>query len=573
MATNDTTHFGFTRVGSGENISKKSYAATDLDKVVLDNLMYAALTHTHSGSPALGDPTDAPTMTIFHTDGALPSSTTLYYRVSFLDVYGLETAGSPEGSVQTPDPIDTPDAPVVNATSAGGTLGMGVYSYAITATDAYGGQTSVSVATSQAITAGSTNKITLSLPDLDVDATSFNVWRTKPGQNGLYYIGSTTSTTFVDTGLVEDQTVTAPSVNTTMSTNSVVVTVPLAFIPEGCTGWNIYRTDQSGIYGGSALVHSVVETTDPTGTQLVTNFTDTGGSLLAGYPREISSTAPEGSVIALDNVVGSLPLSATPRGAQSWSVTAGGAVSNKVVSITEILQDVQPALVSAYFQTPPTENGVVVAIALTDSAANSVTLNCATDGGSPAGYYALKYPLIISNVIEAETGTLANNAVIDTELAANNNQAVALTANGDSVALTLGTLEAGNYGCTVRMRVDEFDTAMTGADLTVTVRRDDTHAVLGSATFNLQSTNPSDPTSAVTDFIYRDLTGPTFTAPGGVNVVVTVAKATASTQAYEIDYVRFDAAVPTLVAGLVTMSTSVSGGTTAASDVAVHLRY
>lgn len=573
MATDDTTHFGFTRVGSGENLSKNAYAATDLDKVVLDNLMYAALTHTHSGSPALGDPTDPPTMAISHTDGALPSSTTLYYRVSFLDVYGLETAASPEGSVQTPDPIDTPDAPVVNATSAGGTLGTGVYTYAITATDAYGGQTSVSVATTQAITTGSTNNVILYLPDLDVDATSYNVWRTKPGQNRLYYIGNTTSTVFVDTGLVEDQTVTAPSVNTTMSTNSVIVTVPLAFIPEGCTGWNIYRTDQSGIYDGSTLVHSVVETTDPTGTQLVTSFADTNGGLLAGYPRDISSTAPEGSVIALDNVVGSLPLTATPRGAQSWSVTVGGVVSDKVVSITEVFQDFQPARLSAYFQTPPTEDGVAVAITLTDSATNNVTLTCATGADNPAGYYALKYPLVISNVIEAETGTLANNAVIDTELAANNNQAVALTANGDSVALTFGTLEAGDYGCTVRMRVDEFDTAMTGEDLTVSVYRPDTGDVFGSATFDLQSTNPSDPTSVVTDFVYQDLPGPTFTTPGGVDVAVMVSKATASTQAYEIDYVRFDAAVPTLVAGLVTMSTSVSGGTTSASDVAVHLRY
>src|SRR4051794_22346598 len=107
----ETTHFGLTRVGSGETLAKNGYSFGDLDRVKLDRLLYAALTHTHSGGNAVGDPSDPPTFVVNPTGGHLPASTTFYYRVAYMDEYGLESAASPEGSVTTGDPISPGPAP------------------------------------------------------------------------------------------------------------------------------------------------------------------------------------------------------------------------------------------------------------------------------------------------------------------------------------------------------------------------------------------------------------------------------------------------------------------------------
>lgn len=574
MATESTKFFGFTRIGAGESISKDSYAATDADVVTQDSLLYAALTHTHDGEPALGDPTDDPALVVHNTGGTLPSGTALYYRVSFVDQYGLETAASPEGATSTPDPIDPPAAPVLTVSSSGGTLTPGSYSYVATFTDGFGGETTSSPLASVQVSSGTTNKVTLSLPDLPADAASFRIYRTKPGQASIFRIGETTSTTFNDTGISEDQTITIPVINSTMSANSVTVTIPGDFIPDGCAAWRIYRATVSGSYNGSSLVHHVVETTTDTSTDLVLTWVDTGADMSSGFPRETSATVPQGRIIDLSNLTGSLPIEAVPRGAQNLQAFAPGTIADSdVILITEAPADVKPVRVTLFTKTPPTTGTVRVRI--TDTASHFVEVSTATHvSGDPTGLYRKEFPLLEAAKFEAEHGTMSAGVSIDTELAASSGQAVGLVINNDMVTFNLGTLEPGDYHTFVKARVVDFDTTAPGDDLTAVVVRADTNATLGSAsTYDLESTNPSNPDVVPADFIYQELTGPAFTAPGGVEVHLKVYKSTTSTQSYEIDFARYSADVPDLVAGFLTVETFVDSGPTDAANATVTVWF
>lgn len=571
----ETEHFGFTRVGPGEPWSKNGWSFSDLDRTTLDKLLYAAVNHTHTGEAALGDPTDPPTMTALPTGGTLPAATSYYYRVSFVDQWGLETAAGPEGSVTTANPLAPPTAPAITVELSSGNVGVGVYSYVISFVDPYGGQTTASPMASAQVLSGATNRIRLDLPDMPSGAVSVNIFRARPGQTSFYYLGNTATTSFYDTGSAEDQTVIAPTVNTTNSQNSVQVTIPLGFIPLGCFGWKIYRALSSGGYDGNSLVHWVTEGASDTDTTPRIMWTDTGDSLLAGFPPDQNSSAPTGIALTLDMMSGALPLEQMPRGAQVYSTFGPGTVTDQtIVGITEVPIALQPTRLTAFFKTPPADTDTV-RIRCTDTVtpnADYVELTCTPatrKAGDPVGYYHAEWPLYLEETFEAEDGTRSSNTTvaITSDVAASSGQAVALATQNDYVQVDLGVLDAGDYQTYFTSRVLQYAANSTN-DLVVQVMRSDTSEVLGTAvSYTLQSGGATDNT------LYIERNGPVFTAPGDVDIVMRVSKGTSTLQAYNVDEMRFTATAPILNAGIITTQTFVDNGSTVAADVNISLWF
>lgn len=566
-ATPETVNFGLTRVGPGEQLSKNGYASLDTDRVDLDNILYAAITHVHNGSDRLADPTSLPTLTVQTTGGELPASTTFFYQVSLVDKYGLETAACPEANVTTGDPLTPPTAANVAIETTGGTCGTGTWAYLVTFITSSGGETTPSAVNSANITSGSTNRIRLTLPSLPSGASGYNIYRSRPGQNEFYYLDTTSSTTYYDPFNVEDQSITEPTENTTNSTNAINVTIPGGTIPDGCSGWKIYRALDSGGYDGNSLVHFVVEGSTDTSTDITTTWLDTGDVLTQGFPKTTSATITGGSIVDLSQISGEIPLTSAPRGSRILTsfgpgVLTGGQIINETASPVPVV----PLRLTAYWQDPPNSSDMSIVISDANATPNTITLNCPA-GATPVHYFELDYPLYTGASFEAEASTRSDITTIPivSDTAASSGQVVSLTVNGQWVEADLGTLEPGVYQAYATVKVSAY--ATNTHDLVIQAIRTDTSAVLASTAFTL-GTTPYPVTTA-----YVELTGPSFTAPGGVDVVLQVEKATTSTQSYYVDKMRYVATVPVLSTGPLTVTANAAGTNTDAGNVNVCLWF
>lgn len=573
----ETAHFGFTRVANGEPLSKNGWSFTDLDVTKLDQLLYAAFTHSHDGGLALGNPSDLPTLAAVPTGGSLPAATSYFYRVSFIDEHGLETAASDEATVNTPDPISPPTAPSASVETTGGTVAPGIYSYLVTCVDNYAGETTPSSMASAQVIGGSANQIRLDLPDLPTGAESFTIYRSRPGQSQFYLLGSTDTTVYFDTGITEDQSISAPTTNTTNSANSIVVTInDAAFIPLGCTAWRIYRATTAGGYDGNCLVHEVTEGVTDDSTVPLTEWTDTGDTLLAGFPQNSTSTVPHGALLTLNQITGTLPLSAMARGSQALSAFVPGTpVDSTVVNMTDSPADVKPVRLTAYFATAPTDVGVTVRVVVSDAATvpNTVELQCSPADlgvGDPDGYFHTEWPLVEAASFEAEQGTFSDITVnVDNDAAAISGQAVTLDTTDQWVQVHLGTLDMGTYHTFATVRALMFDGTVGAGDVHVQIVNG-SGTVLAQTSYNLNQTIPS----IDDDYFYQELVGPVYAAPGGENLYLRVRKTDAgNTAIYDVDSMRFVGDVPVLEEGPLTFTTFVDGGATTSADVNITLWF
>lgn len=305
-----TDHYGLKRMGPGESFSDEGWKFTDGDRVLMDRLLYlGAEGHRHIG--AASDPPDLDdlTLTLDSASGSLPAGTRVYYKYTLVDVEGFETAPSVEEYVDTPAAIVEPAAPSLTLATTTGTLLPGQYYYVLTAyTTVNTNETKALYPAYLTVPAGtSTNKITLTLPTLPAGATGFNVYRKGPGEPRYYHLASTTSTTtYIDTGSVEeDCNRTVPVRNTTNSTNNVTATI---VAPPGGYTWKLYRTYVAGFYN-SSLVHHIVEETSE-GSGVITNsYVDMGLATLTGTPPTTSQTVGGPEQIDLGTEVqGVLPM-------------------------------------------------------------------------------------------------------------------------------------------------------------------------------------------------------------------------------------------------------------------------
>jgi len=568
--TTPTSHFGLTRINAGEAFSKDGWAFSDADRVRLDDLLYALANHQHTGEPPLGDPTDPCTFVAVSTGGHLPAATTFYYRASFIDRFGLETAASPEASVTTPNPIGPPAAPSATVEPSSGGLLPGTYSYLITYYDPYGGETTPSSINNVQVVSGTTNRIKLDFGTLGTGAAGIRIYRSRPGQSQFYFIGSLTSGSFYDDGIAEDQTITVNTVNTTNAANSIEVTIPGAFIPDGCQAWRIYRATASGEYDGNSLVHEVTEGVTDTSIVPRTMWVDTGDSLLPGFPQETGTTIGSGVLVTLNELAGSLELASIPRGVRILNFFTPGVVTDtQVLDITESPAPVKPARLTAFFKTPP-DGTSEVTIRISDNAATPsyVDLVCDPPGATPVdplGYYHVEWPLVEALEIymsDPSAVDVSDPALVGliTDDISDTGQSMLLQLNGEWAQGNMGSLDPGTYRAYASLRTNELTTATN--DIGLQVIRLDTNTQIAGANYTVTTT-----------IGFAEIGPLSFTAPGGVPIVIRVSKVTGVAQTYEVQDVRFETSVPTLSAGLLTATALVDGGPTAAADVNVSLWF
>lgn len=552
----ETVNFGFTRVGEGEDLSKNGYAALDTDRVVLDDLLAAMINHTHDASPRLGDPAAGPNLSVSTSGGVLPANTTLYYRIAYLDQWGLETTGSSEVAVTTPLGLSTPTAPAASPENTGGVLTSGQYAYSIAAVDPQGGETTASPYVSVQATASGTSRIRVLLPPLPPSADHYRLYRAKPGQTAQYLLADNlTTTTFYDDGSVpEDQTITTPEVNTTGNTCSVTVNLPAA-LPSGAYSWRVYRAISPGLYDGYNLIHHVVEPTSQYAGDVRASWVDDGTELNLGIPRSSSATMGGGRTVQLSQVAGALPLSVLPRGSRSMNVRLNP-VAAGVFYKTRYPLPVIPTAITAWFGTAPSGLGGAtpsrIHLRLSDSSATPVVyeLVCADD----TGYYTTSFPLTVGGSFNAEEGPRQSNTPIVSDPTAMNGQAVELNANAEYSLVSLGILDPGTYTPTVRLIESDPAFARPANDLQLqVVVLDANNAIVSTlATTNLLNTSYNKTT-------YTTLTGRNFTIGAPTKVGLAVMKMQTAAATYWIDTFTYAAILPSLAAGDLTLTCSVDG--------------
>jgi hypothetical protein len=532
----ETEHYGFTRVGEGESLSKNGYALTDGDVTTLDDFLYALENHSHTMTPRLEDPVGAPILALT-TGGALPPDATFYYQVSYVDQWGLETAASLEAEVTTPPSVVPPGTVYAEVEETSGSLTPGVYLYCVTAVTAAGGETTASPAFRVRVDSGTTNRIFLEMPEVPVGAVSFRVYRLRPGQSQYYYLVETDVDYYDDGGTTEDQSVTFPAYNTTNADVAVEVTVPGGVFPAGTVGWRLYRTTEPGTYDGFNLVQYVTERENVNDEYPVTTWVDLGNPSLSGQPRMVSATISGGSYIDLASMSGVLPESSIPISYQSVSAYIPTFEVGKTYLTFQSARDVYPvSLDGTFVTTPPTTSptGAQVGFELID--ADGIAYEVGTDGVDNSTF-SKQYQHTRLGSFDAERSTQANSEdmVIETDTDANNNQAVELSTISEYVERSFGQMSPGLYDGSVRLKVTS-GSAATG-DLRITFYREDTLATLYTGDF----------TAATGDYYWI---GPVpFTVPTTVDVTMRITKATSGTGTYLIDVLKYALNKPGLTAG------------------------
>lgn len=316
-----TDHYGLSITGAGDSLSDDGYKHISEDRRVIDRKLYqGAEGHHHlGGTIALAATPAAPTVTRFDTGGLIPAATRVYYKIALVSTAGDESAASVEAYIDTPSAVVEPAAPTPTFLTTGGALNGGDYYYVLSAYKGANSSETRALA-STFITVNSTtgtNKVTLTYPSKPSGATGFNIYRRSPGETRYFYLtsvdlsGATPATSFVDTGsIAENCDRSVPVVNSTNSTNRIVITYPGAtpVVPTGYT-WKIYRTYLNGQYTQS-LLKRVVEFTSEATPRITTFFTDVGNATGPGIPVTVVPTSTNPSKIILTDaaeVQGTLP--------------------------------------------------------------------------------------------------------------------------------------------------------------------------------------------------------------------------------------------------------------------------
>lgn len=191
-----TTHFNLIKIGPGQTIADDDYKALTTDRDTIDQLMLlGASTHHHTGAAAAESSIDVGNRTLalehFDDAGNIPAGVRAYYLFTLV-VDGLESAVSDVFFIDTPPPVASPGAPTLVVATTGGTLLPGNYYYMLTAyTGANTDETRGLNPAFKNIPSGtSTNQVTLTLPALPDGATGFNIYRKKPGGVRYDYLTS-----------------------------------------------------------------------------------------------------------------------------------------------------------------------------------------------------------------------------------------------------------------------------------------------------------------------------------------------------------------------------------------------
>jgi hypothetical protein len=278
------THFGGPIDGS---ILDDGQKFTGADRRALDRILAALEQHDHQGGERLEDPTAPPAVSLQAEGGSLPAGTTFYYRVGYVDRFGLETAASEEVAVATPSAVGLPNPPMLNAVQ-GGQLASGLWWYALTAVQ---GVNETPLGSPALITVRDWRTVRVSVSAFPVGATELKVWRQGPFDSGFTHIGhlANAGSVFEDDGSIEsdpcpcDPLNQPPEINSTSATSQATVTLPAADAGSDLLArWRVYRSTQSGMFPDASLIAEV--------DAAITEFVDHGDGALWGRPRHVSQT-------------------------------------------------------------------------------------------------------------------------------------------------------------------------------------------------------------------------------------------------------------------------------------------
>ncbi len=267
---------------------------TSEDRLSIDRLLAALEKHDHRRPTSIDAPDDPPGA-VLGFDGTLEAGTTYHYCVSFVNADGLETVSGPEVSIEMPELLPAPDAPAGETSESTGTLPPGLYYYALTGLrdDEESPLSDLETVT----VLSDEDTVILTLPDLD-DADGYQIWRQGENDPGWTRIAVSTGPTFTDDGSVPagvygDPANIPPTITTGQGSYSVTISLTGDDLTRVATAnaWRIYRTEISGAYGATSLVHEVIERTDELDPEsdLVTTWIDDGDAQLTGSPKLLAS--------------------------------------------------------------------------------------------------------------------------------------------------------------------------------------------------------------------------------------------------------------------------------------------
>lgn len=188
-----TDRFKLQILDAGDDLSEDGYAFVNRDRINIDALLrYLVEEHRHTGTEFEEEELDAPELVLDTSEGGIPGGERVRYKYTLIDPEGMESAASAEAYIDTPEPVEDPAAPVLNNATTGGTHIPGQYFYVLSAYQDF--NTSESLATSPGSilvpATTSTNSITIELPDLPDGATGFNIYRRAPGATKYFYLDS-----------------------------------------------------------------------------------------------------------------------------------------------------------------------------------------------------------------------------------------------------------------------------------------------------------------------------------------------------------------------------------------------
>lgn len=249
MTTLRTRFLGLLKRGHGDSLAENDYEFTDANLDKLDAAAQLVTTHRHDGQAiADADAPDAPELEVTSDeDGAFPGDATINYRIAKVSADGIESPASAVATIETPGSISQPTISPELQLAGGGELPAGLYGYAYTQ---YRGIFTFETLPSPArtanlpVSAGDTQAVALTFPELDPDADGINIYRRIPNSTTWNYLVSVPAAN-VDDGFIDDGTILPsterllPAIDYSADASSITITPPGALAPG--EAWRLYR--------------------------------------------------------------------------------------------------------------------------------------------------------------------------------------------------------------------------------------------------------------------------------------------------------------------------------------------
>lgn len=359
-----TTNFGLNSFGPEGRISDEGYKFSLRDRETIDKLLWTMFNHTHRAvdtTETLAGPKRV-TTEVSTSGGTLPAATDFFYAVAWLDANLNETQVSVAVTARTPDPLPSPDAPLLTTATTGGSLEPGTYKYALAYYQGSSGFTRAPNISSVVVPEGtSTNIVTITLDTPAEGADGWRVYRKGPSDLEYWLLEAVIATATPPTSYIDDDSVTPdctkarPTSNTTSSSNKVTITLSADDLPldTRIASWRVYRTSAAGSYATSSLLATVTETTTEGGSDLVTTYDDTGGGLSVGTPVFQTTVPPAVPQLDISDVIsassGYLPATVAPQGIRAFNMLLPGTTSAKVYNKWYATEDMRIERLEIYW--------------------------------------------------------------------------------------------------------------------------------------------------------------------------------------------------------------------------------